>query len=147
MDMILLDWTRMGRTCCLAGAVFDHGQLRIVRPLLVKHREAAVRNVGWSPFLLDGHQRGGVFDLIGLEPADAEPPHVEDLWVRALQPLGYSAPVEQRRAILEATQAFPGQPVFGVPVQFTRASAYLPPNTGQRSLATHRVLAERVRFT
>ena len=65
MDMILLDWTRMGRSYCLAGAVLEKGDWRIVRPLPMKHRAAPVRNIGWSPFLFDGHARWEIFELIG----------------------------------------------------------------------------------
>ena len=85
MDMILLDWTRMGRTYCLAGAVFQDKQWRVVRPLLTKLREAPVRNVGWSAYLLDGHARWEIMELIGPQLTAPEPPHVEDLWVRALR--------------------------------------------------------------
>lgn len=51
--MVLLDWTRMGKQYCLAGVVQHNGQLRVVRPLPLAQRTAAVRNVGWPPFLLD----------------------------------------------------------------------------------------------
>lgn len=57
MDMVLLDWTRMGKTYCLAGVVQHDGQLRVVRPLPITRRAEAVRNIGWSPFLMDGHSR------------------------------------------------------------------------------------------
>ncbi|HXG11727.1 MAG TPA: 3-oxoacyl-[acyl-carrier-protein] synthase III C-terminal domain-containing protein [Gemmataceae bacterium] len=33
MDMILLDWTRMGKSYCLAGVVAERGRYRVVRPL------------------------------------------------------------------------------------------------------------------
>jgi hypothetical protein len=48
MDMILLDWTRMGRTYCVTGAVHVNGQMRILRPLPRAQREAPVRNTGCS---------------------------------------------------------------------------------------------------
>src|SRR5438045_3182384 len=48
VDMILLDWTRMGRSYCLAGAVAQRDGFQIVRPLYFKYRESPVRNVGWS---------------------------------------------------------------------------------------------------
>jgi hypothetical protein len=51
--MILLDWTRMGKTYCLAGVVVEGQFVRTVRPLLAKYRDAQVRNGGWSPFLID----------------------------------------------------------------------------------------------
>ena len=55
--MILLDWTRMASSYCLAGAVLQDKQWRIVRPLPTKFRGAMVRNVGWSAYLMDGHAR------------------------------------------------------------------------------------------
>jgi hypothetical protein len=144
--MILVDWTRMGRAYCLAGAVFHDQQWRIVRPLLTKFREAPVRNIGWSAYLMDGHARWEVFELIGAQPAAPEPPHVEDLWVRALKPRRSSASPEQRRAILAATTAPPNVPVFGFELATTRTAAYLLPGTGQRSLATVVVPSSRLRF-
>src|SRR5437660_12692443 len=101
--MILLDWTRMGKTYCLAGAVAEKGSYRIVRPLLAKNRTAAVRNVGWSAWLLDGHSRWEVFELIAPQPAEAQPPHVEDLWVHSLKPRRCLASPDERRAILAET--------------------------------------------
>src|SRR5438128_9272970 len=103
--MILLDWTRMGKTYCLAGAVAEGGGMRIVRPLFARFRDALVRNVGWSPWLLDGHKRWEIFELVGPQPADAEPPHLEDVWVRALKPTGRLATAGQRRSILAATNS------------------------------------------
>src|SRR5262245_57022886 len=64
MEMILLDWTRMGKWYCLAGVVEQGGTFRVVRPLLAKFRAAPVRNVGWSAYLLDGHARWEIFELI-----------------------------------------------------------------------------------
>src|SRR5262245_64692368 len=103
MDMILLDWTRMGKHYCLAGAIMAEGGVKIVRPLLAKHRDADMRNIGWSAYLMDGHARWEIFELIGPEEAALKPPHVEDVWVRSLRPRRRSAPPEQRRAILRAT--------------------------------------------
>src|SRR5579871_3240025 len=100
MDMILLDWTRMGRAYCIAGAVWQDQQWRIVRPLLTNFRQGPVRTVGWSAYLLDGHVRWEIMELIGPQPATPEPPHVEDLWVRSLRFRGATASLEQRRAIL-----------------------------------------------
>ena len=40
MDMVLVDWTRMGKFYCLAGAVVQEGKVRIVRPLLSKFTSA-----------------------------------------------------------------------------------------------------------
>src|SRR5262249_20124440 len=125
MDLILVDWTRMGRLYCLAGAVLDAKPVRIVRPLQVKHREAPVRNVGWSPYLLDGHARWDIFELIGPVSADPEPPHLEDVWVRALRPRRRSATPEQRRDVLKATSVPPSEPVFGASLIFAASTAHL----------------------
>jgi hypothetical protein len=46
MDMILLDWTRMGQAYCVAGAVGEHNGFRIVRPMLTHPRSTPVRNTG-----------------------------------------------------------------------------------------------------
>lgn len=136
MDMILLDWTRMGRSYCLAGVVDQEGPVRVVRPLLTKFQQATVRNVGWSPYLLDGHSRWETFELVGPVPADPQAPHFEDLWVRGLKPRGLFAPPDKRRSILEATAAKAEESIFGGPLILTRSAAYLQPGTGQRSLAT-----------
>jgi hypothetical protein len=146
MDMILLDWTRMGRSYCLAGVVQDRGGWRVVRPLLFKHRDAPVRNVGWSAYLLDGYQRWEFFELVRPEPALPEAPHVEDVWVRGLRPRGRLASPAQRRAILEATVPPATEPLFGAPLAATRTGAYLPPGTGQRSLTTVIVPGNRLVF-
>src|SRR3954462_1655659 len=113
--MVLLDWTRMGRTYCLAGAVIEAGAVRIVRPLLAKHLDAPVRNVGWSAYLLDGHSRWEIFELLGLRVPRPEPPHLEDVWVRSLGSRRRLASPEQRRAILAATTAEPDAAAFGAP--------------------------------
>jgi hypothetical protein len=136
MNMVLLDWTRMGNSYCLAGAVLDGGAVHVVRPLLNRFRDAPVRNCGWSSYLLDGHARWEVFELVGVVPAAPEPPHLEDVWVRGLRPCRRSAPAEQRRAILEATRARPGEPVFGTVLTRTHTAAFLPAGQGRRSLAT-----------
>jgi hypothetical protein len=136
VEMVLLDWTRMARSYCLAGVVLDRGAYRVVRPLLARYREAPVRNVGWSAYLLDGHTRWEVFELIGVQPAGPEPPHLEDLWVRALKPCRRLASGDQRRAILAATTPQPGAQLFGAELQCTRTAAYLNPGTGQKSLTT-----------
>lgn len=146
MELILLDWTRMGHVYCLAGAVRDNGGYRVVRPLLAKRRDAAVRNTGWSPYLFDGRRRWEAFEMIGPEPATPQPPHVEDLWVRALRPLNRSAGVAQRYEILTSTTVPPGRAVFGEPLTFTHAGAFLPPGVGCRSLATVAVPASSCRF-
>jgi hypothetical protein len=146
MNLILLDWTRMGKWYCLAGAVPENGRWRIVRPLLVRYRDAPVRNVGWSPYLLDGHARWEVFDLIGPQEAKPEPPHLEDLWVRSLRSQRRLASPEQRRAILEATRGSLGETLFGVPLCATRSAAYLNSGTGARSLTTLMVPAGQITF-
>src|SRR5438105_4326276 len=146
VDMILLDWTRMGRTYCLAGAVFQDRQWLIVRPLLTKNREGPVRNIGWSPYLMDGHTRWEIMELIGVQPATLEPPHSEDLWVRAMRSRRSSASPEQRRAILAATAALPNEALFGSDLATTRTAAYLEPGKGKRSLATLVVPSSQIRF-
>jgi hypothetical protein len=144
--MILLDWTRMGRSYCLAGVIIDDLDVRIVRPLLARYRDVPVRNVGWSPYLLDGHARWDVFELIAPETPQAQPPHLEDCWVRTLRPLGRSAPPELRRSILAATAGRSGETLFGIPLTTTRSSAYLLPGSGQRSLATLLVPSQALSF-
>jgi hypothetical protein len=72
--MVLLDWTRMGKWYCLAGVVRQDGQLRVVRPLPVEHRSAPVRNVGWSPYLMDGHARWDIVELIDPKCVEPNPP-------------------------------------------------------------------------
>jgi hypothetical protein len=147
MDMILLDWTRMGQAYCLAGVVAERGGYRVVRPLLARHRDAPVRNVGWSPFLLDGHARWEVFELVHAEPADVEAPHVEDVWVHTIKPCHRSVSPGQRREVLAATTAAAGTPVFGTSLTLTAGSAYLEPGAGRRSLATLPVPAAGLQFT
>jgi hypothetical protein len=144
--MILLDWTRMGKNYCLAGVVVQDGRYRVVRPLLARHRQASVRVAGWSAFLLDGHRRWDVFELIGPQPAQPEPPHLEDIWVRSLRPHRRSATPEERRAVLAATAGGPGEPLFGAPLAPTRSAAYLEPGSGRRSLATLLVSAAGITF-
>jgi hypothetical protein len=146
VNMVLLDWTRMGKSYCLAGAVFLDGKYRIVRPLLSKYRNAPKRYGGWSAYLLDGHSRWEIFTLIGVQAAEPHPPHLEDLWVRAMKPLRRFAPVEERRAILAATLAGQGETLFGVHLKGSRMGAYLTPGTGDRSLATLVVPARQIAF-
>src|SRR5579884_1114913 len=134
--MILLDWTRMGRVYCLAGVIVQDERFRVVRPLQAREKEAVVRNVGWSPFLMDGHSRWEVFELIRPVPADPQPPHLEDVWVQSLRPRRCSAPPAQRRAVLEATLTPTGRPFFGSEMNTTRSAAYLTPGSGDRSLAS-----------
>lgn len=147
MDMVLLDWTRMGKQYCLAGVVQHNGQLRVVRPLPLAQRTAAVRNVGWPPFLMDGHSRWEIFELTGPQSAAPSPPHLEDLWVRGLKSRCSFADGSLRRAILQATQALPGEPWFGAELTTTRASAYLAPRCGQRSLISLLVPSRAIHFS
>jgi hypothetical protein len=147
MDMVLLDWTRMGKTYCLAGVVQHNGQLRVVRPLPSTRRAAAIRNIGWSPFLMDGHSRWEIFELIHPEPADPSPPHLEDLWVRGMHSRRSFADGALRRAILQATLVQPGEPWFGAALTTTRSCAYVMPRTGQRSLVSLIVPARAIQFT
>ena len=136
MEMILLDWTRMGRTFCLAGMVAEAGGYRVVRPLPSRQRNSPQRNVGWSPFMLEGHRRWEIFELIKPEPAHGQPPHLEDHWVVSLRPRRKLADVPVRQAILQQTLANSREPLFGVTLTLTRAGAYLQPGNGQRSLTT-----------
>jgi hypothetical protein len=147
MDMVLVDWTRMGKTYCLAGVILQDGRPRVVRPLPGRQREAPVRNVGWPPFLVDGRSRWEVFELVGPSPAEPRPPHLEDVWVHSLRPRRDLAGPAQRRAILRATTTPPDQPLFGAPLTTSRATAYLAPGTGARSLAGAVVPALGIRFT
>jgi hypothetical protein len=147
MDMVLLDWTRMGKWYCLAGAVSMAGAYRVVRPLLLKLHDAPMRNVGWSAWLLDGHSRWEVFEIVGPQPAPPDPPHLEDLWVRALRPRRRLATPAERRAILAATRAQPNEDLFGTPLATTRTAAHLLPGMGCRSLATLEVPANRIEFS
>jgi hypothetical protein len=146
MEMILLDWTRMGRTYCLAGAVPEGNGFRIVRPLPGRQRHSSQRNVGWSPFMLEGHRRWEILELVRPAPANTEPPHLEDHWVAALRPRKKLADLSQRKAILQATLADSGAPLFGEPLRLTRAGGYLNLGHGQRSLATVLVPSQQVRF-
>jgi hypothetical protein len=146
VDMVLLDWTRMGKTYCLAGAVQHNGHLRVVRPLPITRREGAVRSIGWSPFLMDGHSRWEIFELIHPEPAYPCPPHLEDLWVRGMRSRRCFADCALRRASLQATLVPRGQPWFGAPLTMTRSSAYVTPRTGLRSLASLVVPAHTIQF-
>ncbi|MCI0459824.1 MAG: hypothetical protein L0Z62_22980 [Gemmataceae bacterium] len=146
MELIVLDWTRMGKTHCLAGVVLDDLDVRVVRPLPARFRASPIRNVGWSPFLYDGHQRWEMFELVDPQPAEPEPPHLEDVWVRDLRPLRQTAPPELRRRILAATASFPRGPLFGAALTSTRTGAYLAPGTGERSLVTVRVPSGRIDF-
>jgi hypothetical protein len=145
--MILLDWTRMGRSYCLAGAVVEADGVRVVRPLPARACRLPVRNVGWSSWLLEGHSRWEVFELVGPVEPGPEPPHLEDLWVRGLRSRHCLAPPGERRALLEATAAQAGEDLFGAPLATTRAAAYVSPGQGRRSLATLIVPAGTLQFS
>jgi hypothetical protein len=145
--MILLDWTRMGRSYCLAGVIVQDRQYRVVRPLQARNREVPFRNVGWSPYQMDGYARWEIFELISPEPAAGQPPHLEDIWVRSLQPRRAVASPSLRRAILAATMIAGDAPLFGQPLQQTHTAAYLKPGTGSRSLATITAPGRNLRFT
>jgi hypothetical protein len=147
MEFVLLDWTRMGKTYCLAGVVREAKGFRVVRPLLTRGREAPVRHSGWSPWHMDCHSRWEVFELIAAEPATPNPPHVEDVWVRTLRPCRRMADIALRRAILSATMASDGELIFGAPLQATYAAAHLEPGTGTRSLVTIVVSPKQLAFT
>jgi hypothetical protein len=144
--MILLDWTRLGLNFCLAGAVADKSGWRIVRPMQARSRAERIRKFGWPAHALRGHGRWEIFQLVEVEPAEPEPPHLEDLWVRGLRATGRSASTDQRRAILQATLLKDGEPLFGVPLTATRAAGFLPSGTGTRSLVTVIVAASRLQF-
>jgi hypothetical protein len=145
--MILLDWTRMGQAYCLAGALWQGGQWRIVRPLQARVRETSLRKAGWSAYLMDGHCRWELFELIQPVPAPPEPPHLEDVYVHTLHPRNTLADPAQRRAILQATLPQPDLPPFGTPLSFTRAAAFLAPGTGLRSLSSLIVPNRSIRFS
>jgi hypothetical protein len=147
MEMILLDWTRMGTYYCLAGAVAEGGSWRMVRPLLAKFKNGPVRNLGWSAYLMDGRCRWEVFQLVGVQPAAPQPPHTEDIWVAEMRSLKRLASPAQRRTVLEAGLRPAGTPLFGVRLSSTRAAAYLLPDTGTSSLATVLVRRGDVTFT
>jgi hypothetical protein len=145
--MILLDWTRMGRSYCLAGVVMEESGPRVVRPLLARYHGLPLRNVGWSPFLLDGHKRWEVFELTGVTPAVSEPPHLEDTWVRGLKPRGRQVSPDQRRRFLQSLAVSSPDELFGAPLLTTRSAAYLAPGQGQSSLGTLLIPGAGVRFS
>ncbi|HEV2946073.1 MAG TPA: hypothetical protein VGX70_01775 [Gemmataceae bacterium] len=147
MEMVLLDWTRMGQAFCLAGAVAQDGGYRILRPLLANHRSAAARNIGWPAYLLNGRSRWEMFELIGAEPAEPQAPHREDCWVRSMRPRNRSVSPEVRRAILEATASKVEDSLFGAPLLPARIAAFLPPGTGQRSLTTVVLPSDEISFS
>src|SRR4029077_5725109 len=99
MEMILLDWTRMGKTFCVAGLVADGSRWRTVRPIPnefhTANKPGAARNIGWFPSQLGRLPRWDVVNLIGTQSAQAEPPHTEDIWVTEMHATGHSLAVER----------------------------------------------------
>ncbi|MFO0846829.1 MAG: hypothetical protein U0797_31430, partial [Gemmataceae bacterium] len=130
MDVILLDWTRMGHQFCLAGAVVQQGEVRVVRPLPARGRNPVAPNVGWSPYLLHGHGRWQVFEMVKPAPGGAGPPHLEDVWVTGLRPTSRLASPGQRQAILRATLAAEGLPLFGAELHCSHVGSFLDPGGG-----------------
>jgi hypothetical protein len=147
VDFILLDWTRMGRVYCLAGAVYQAGQYRIVRPLPARSRDNLTPNQGWSPFLLDGHSRWEVFELVHPAPAHAVAPHLEDVRVTSLKTQHRLATPEQRRAVLLATMTPPGKSIFGTELSHGYSGSFAEPGAGERSLASVTTASAEVQFT
>jgi hypothetical protein len=144
--MVLLDWTRMGKAYCLAGVILKDDTYYVVRPLPGWRQDAPVPNVGWVPEDVNGYSRWQLFELVGGRPADSVPPHLEDTWVSALRPLGRVASPAERRGILQATLRRSGESFFGAPLVMTKATAYLPPGTGRRSLTSILVPANGITF-
>jgi hypothetical protein len=147
MEMILCDWTRMGHAYCLTGAVNSGDGWTIVRPLLHRRGGDMVRNVGWSPFLFDGHARWEVFDLVGVTSPPREPPHVEDVWIREMRSLKRMAAPVQRREILQAGIRPADIPLFGQSFSVGRETAWIDTGKGDRSLATMLVERGSLRFS
>jgi hypothetical protein len=147
MELILLDWTCMGKTYCLAGVVRQHGQFRVVRPMPKSNHPLPVRNIGWSPYQMDGRQRWQIFELVAPEAAPPLAPHLEDVWVRELRTQGRFADTDTRRSVLQETAVGDGQPLFGTPFLCPNGKAYLRPGTGSRSLVTVFVPRDRIAFT
>jgi hypothetical protein len=145
--MVLLDWTRMGSVFCLAGVVPERGSLRVVRPLPLYGRNTPVRNIGWPPDFLQDRCRWEVFELVGPETAQPQPPHLEDVWVQTLRPRQRMAPADFRRSILQATQPPEDEPLFGAALTQTRTSANMAPGSGSRSLVSVTVPTSQVQFT
>lgn len=167
MAFVLLDWTRMGKGYCLAGAVLEGEGARIVRPLSITHQRSVVgggglfamirsffvrdppegdRTVGWPAFLMAGRSRWEEFDLVSPRLAKTESPHVEDTWVRSLRPCKRLATPDQRRAILRATAAATADALFGAPLRIEGTKTFLLPGEGQRSLSTLLAPAEQIQF-
>jgi hypothetical protein len=147
MDLIVLDWTRMGHQHCLAGAAVQAGEIRVVRPLPARARSADTTHPGWSPSSLHGRSRWQVFEMVKPAPGQPAAPHLEDVWVHDLRPTARQATAEQRRAILRATLAPEGKPPFGAALGCSCAGAYLEPGQGERSLVSVVVPSREVHFS
>jgi len=147
MDLILLDWTRMGKTYCLAGVVVQNNQYWVVRPLPPEARTGPVRNIGWPHWQMQGHSRWEIFEMVDPEPATPQPPHLEDVLVRGLKTRGGVASPAERQAILRATLTPSGQSIFGQPLQGPPRRTSLAPGTGVRSLAGVMVPANSIVFS
>ncbi len=173
MEMILVDWTRMGKTYCVAGFVAEGDGWRTVRPMPLAATAPIARprlwgvvdallggsrsrqldrpdrpppNVGWFFSQLDTLRRWDIVELVEPKPADVERPHTEDVWVRSMRPTGRTVASEDRPAILRQTCAEETTPYFGVPLLTTRSSAFLRPGTGERSLVTVIVPSHEIWF-
>jgi hypothetical protein len=146
MEMVLVDWTRMGKAYCIAGAVREGNGYRTVRPLFDRHRRTNCRIAGWSAYQLDGHCRWEIVELMAPSAALAEPPHAEDLWVRRLQSQHRLAEPSERREILSATTVARDEPLFGEHLHASASAVFLRPGAGCRSLATLCVPSMRIRF-
>jgi hypothetical protein len=148
VDIILLDWTRMRHSYCLSGAIVKEGKIRIVRPIPAYSDNSSRGNSGWSPYLMDGHSRWEVFEMVRPVPVLPLAPHLEDVHVQALKPCGQLATMAQRRAILQATLTPPGTPFFGIDLLRSQGGCYyLEPGTGERSLVSVEVPSAEVSFT
>src|ERR1700733_13817365 len=137
----------MGRIYCLAGAIVQAGHIRIVRPLPARSRNSPLPNNGWSPFLMDGHSRWEVFEMVHPVPALSMAPHLEDVWVQALRSHGRAASSEHRRAILQAVLPPADKPLFGVELTQLHGCCWLEPGAGERSLTTVVLPSADVQFT
>ena len=142
MDMILCDWTRMGRTYCLAGAVFSAGlDLRSAgaahAPGSGPQRRLVAVPAGRSLPL-------GNVRAVGATTPPPEPPHVEDRWVRSLRRWALATPAERRAVLLAGTRPC-GKP-FWRPV-FPLGDGEPGSGDGERSLVTVVVDRRSLSFT
>lgn len=147
MDLILLDWTRIGKGYCLAGVIVQNNQYWVVRPLPPEVSTTPARNLGWSNRQMDGHSRWEIFEMVDPQPAGPQPPHLEDVLVRELKPRCFVASPAERQAILHATLTPPGQSIFGQQPQGPPTGTWLMPGMGSRSLAGVTVPAGSIAFS